>query len=205
MKTQLFSKCATYDFKSLFEKKGYAFFTNGTYNVNIIGVRSNQGNKVTNKYDDLLIVDYNTEVGHKRQIYNITTEPGLSLMKNPSNAKGTAILVPGQYRGVYAVDLHRGKYKALCQRLGAVKVYRDGNKDAVYDCNPEKIDKGWFGINIHRSNETWTRETIDNYSAGCQVFNNPKDFVAFMRIIEKSKAIYGNKFTYTLIEEDDLV
>lgn len=205
MKTQLYSKCSIYDFKTLFEKKGYAFFTKGVYNVNIIGVRSNQGNKVTNKYDDLLIVDYNTNNGHKRQIYTITTEPGLSLMKNPSNSKGTAILVPGQYRGVYAVDLHRGKYKALCQRLGAVKVYRDGNKDEIYDCNPEKIDKGWFGVNIHRSNETWTRNTIDNYSAGCQVFNDPKEFTSFMNIIEKAKAIYGNKFTYTLITEDDLV
>ena len=205
MKTQLYAKCLTYDFKTLFEKKGYAFFTNGVYNVNIIGVRSNQGNKVTNKYDDLLIVDYNTNKGHKRQIYNITTEPGLSLIKNPSNAKGAAILVPGHYRGVSAVDLHRGKYKALCQRLGAVKVYRDGNKDDIYDLNPNKIDKGWFGINIHRSNETWTRETVDNYSAGCQVFNNPKDFVSFMNIIEKSKAIYVNKFTYTLINEEDLV
>lgn len=205
MKTQLRAKCLTYDFKTLFEKKGYAFFTNGNYNVNIIGIRSNQGNKVTNKYDDLLIVDYNTEIGHKRQIYNITTDPGLSSMKNPSNAKGTAILVPGQYRGVYAVGLHRGKYKALCQCLGAVKVYRDGNKDDIYDLNPNKIDKGWFGINIHRSNETWTRETVDNYSAGCQAFNNPKDFVSFMNIIEKSKAIYGNKFTYTLINEEDLV
>lgn len=205
MKTQLHAKCLTYDFKTLFEKKGYAFFTNGNYNVNIIGVRSNQGGKVTNAYDDLLIVDYNTETGHKRQIYTITTEPGLSLMKHPSNSKGTAILVPGQYRGVYAVDLHNGKYKAVCQRLGAVKVYRDGNKDNVYDYNPGSIDTGWFGINIHRSNETWTRNTIDNYSAGCQVFNDPKEFASFMRIIEKSKAIYGNKFTYTLINEEDLV
>lgn len=205
MKTQLYYKCLTYDFKTLFEKKGYAFFTNGNYNVNIIGVRSNQSGKVTNAYDDLLIVDYNTETGHKRQIYTITTEPGLKLMKAPSNSKGTAILVPGQYRGVYAVDLHNGKYKAVCQRLGAVKVYRDGNKDTTYDYNPGSIDTGWFGINIHRSNETWTRNTIDGYSAGCQVFNDPKEFAAFMRIIEKSKTIYGNKFTYTLVNEEDLV
>lgn len=205
MKTQLRAKCLTYDFKTLFEKKGYAFFTKGNYNVNIIGIRSNQDGKVTNAYDDLLIVDYNTETGHKRQIYTITTEPGLSLMKKPSNSKGTAILVPGQYRGVYKVDLHNGKYKALCQRLGSVKVYRDDNKDNIYDYNPGSIDTGWFGINIHRSNETWTRNTIDNYSAGCQTFNDPKEFAAFMRIIEKSKAIYGNKFTYTLINEEDLV
>lgn len=205
MKTQLYYKCLTYDFKTLFEKKGYAFFTNGNYNVNIIGVRSNQRGKVTNAYDDLLIVDYNTETGHKRQIYTITTEPGLKLMKAPSNSKGTAILVPGQYRGVYAVDLHNGKYKAVCQRFGAVKVYRDGNKDTTYDYNPGSIDTGWFGINIHRSNETWTRNTIDGYSAGCQVFNDPKEFASFMRIIEKSKTIYGNKFTYTLVNEEDLV
>ena len=70
MKTQLYSKCLTYDFKTLFEKKGYAFFTNGVYNVNIIGVRSNQGNKVTNKYDDLLIVDYVILVRWYAQIDN---------------------------------------------------------------------------------------------------------------------------------------
>ena len=205
MKTQLYSKCMTYDFKTLFEQKDYAFFTKGAYNVNIIGIRSNQEGRVTNKYDDYLILDYNTENGHKRHIYNITTEPGRSIMKNPSNSKGAAILVPGQYRGTYAVDLHRGKYKALCQRLKPVKVYRDGNKDDIYDLLPEKIDKGMFGINIHRSNEAWTRDTVDNYSAGCQVFNNPKDFAAFMRIIEKAKSLYGNSFTYTLLNESDLV
>lgn len=205
MKTQLYSKCLTYDFKTLFEKKGYAFFTKGSYNVNIIGIRSNQKGKVTNIYDDLLILDYNTEISHKRQIYTITTEPGLSLMKRPSNSKGTAILVPGQYRGAYKIDLHNGKYKALCQRLGHVKVYRDENKDEVYDYNPKTIETGWFGINIHRSNKSFTCNTIDGYSAGCQVFNDPKEFASFMRIIEKSKAIYGNKFTYTLINEEDLV
>lgn len=198
-------KLKTYDFKSLFAKKGYAFFTKGNYNVNIIGVRSNQGNKVTNLYDDFLVLDYNDEKGHQRKIWSITTEPGAKLMKSPSNSKGTAILVPGQYRSTYAVDLHSGKYQALCQRLGPVKVYRDNNKDMMYDLNPATIDNGWFGINIHRSDANWTRNTIDGYSAGCQVFNNPNDFNEFMNIILKSKLIFGNKFTYTLIDEKDLV
>lgn len=205
MSKDLKSKLQTYNFKKLFEKKGYAFFTKGNYNVNIIGVRSNQNNKVTNLYDDYLILDYNDEKGHQRKIWNITTEPGAKLMKAPSNSKGTAILVPGQYRGVYAVDLHRGKYNALCQRLGPVKVYRDNNKDMIYDLNPTKIDTGYFGINIHRSDATWTRNTIDGYSAGCQVFNNPNSFNEFMSIIMKAKLMFGNKFTYTLITEDDLV
>lgn len=204
MKTKLYTKCKNFDFEKLFKEKGYAYFTNGNYNLNIIGVRSSQNNKVTNKYDDCLVVIYNTDTGWKRQIYTITTEPGLYYMKAPSNIKGTAILAPGQYRGAYKIDKHRGKYDALCQKNKSVKVYRDNNKDEVYDYNPNNLDTGMFGINIHRSNEFWTRATVDQYSAGCQVFNDPKEFTSFMNIVKKAAAIYGNCFTYTLINEDDL-
>ena len=204
MKNQLYAKCKVCDFEKLFAKKGYSYFTKGNYNLNIIGVRSNQNNKVTNKYDDCLVVIYNTDSGIKRQIYNITTEPGLNLMKAPSNVKGTAILAPGQYRRAYKIDKHRGKYDALCQRNKVVKVYRDNNRDKVYDYKPETIDTGMFGINIHRSNEFWTRATIDNYSAGCQVFNDPKEFNSFMNLVKKSAKIFGNCFTYTLVTEEDI-
>lgn len=204
MKSRLYAKCKSCDFKKLFEKKGYTYFEKGNYNMNIIGVRSNQNNKVTNKYDDCLVLIYNTETGWKRQIYSITTEPGLSIMKAPSNAKGTAILAPGQYRGAYKIDKHNGKYDALCQRNKVVKVYRDNNRDEVYDYKPETVDTGMFGINIHRSNETWTRSTVDGYSAGCQVFNDPKEFISFMNLIKKSAKIYGNCFTYTLVNEEDI-
>ena len=204
MKTIVYTKCKSFDFEKLFNQKGYAYFTKGNYNLNIIGVRSNQNNKVTNKYDDCLVVIYNTESGWKRQIYTITTDPGKSSMLAPTSAKGTAILVPGQYRGTYKIDKHRGKYQALCQRNKPVKVYRDNNKDDVYDYNPDTIDTGMFGINIHRSNEFWTRPTVDGYSAGCQVFNDPKEFNSFMNLAKKSAALYGNCFTYTLVTEEDL-
>lgn len=205
IKTGLYSKCLTYNFKKLFESKGYTWFDKGAYNLNIIGVRKRlYNNKVTNLYDDMLIVDYNTEVGHKRQLFNITTKPGLYYMQKLGNPKGTAILVPNQYRGCWQIGLHQGKYKALVQRK-PVAVYRDGNKDDVFDLEPVSIQNGLFGINIHRSNETWTRNTIDQYSAGCQVFNNPIDFNAFLRLCEKQKARYGNSFTYTLINEEDMI
>lgn len=203
MKTGLLTKCTVYDFEKLFKAKEYVWFTKGNYNLNIIGIRSNNKNKVTNKYDDMLVVDYNTGNGHKRVCYTITTEPGIYYIKNLCNSKGTAILVPGQYRGCWQIGLHRGKYKALCQKK-EVKVYRDNNKNMIYDINPENIDKGIFGINIHRSNETYTRNTIDQYSAGCQVFNNPVEFNAFMRLCEEQRKLYGNSFTYTLINEEDM-
>lgn len=203
MKTNLFVKCAGYNFKKLFEQKGYVWFTRGNYNLNIIGVRSNNNKKVTNIYDDILVVDYNTGNGHKRVCYTITTEPGKYYMQNLGNPKGTAILVPGQYRGCFQIGLHRGKYKALCQKK-EVKVYRDGNKNMTYDMIPESINKGMFGINIHRSNETWKRNTIDKYSAGCQAFNSPIEFNSFMRLCEEQRKLYGNSFTYTLINEEDM-
>lgn len=203
MKTGLLTKCAVYDFEKLFKAKGYVWFTKGNYNLNIIGIRSNNKNKVTNKYDDVLVVDYNTGNGHKRVCYTITTEPGIYYIKNLCNSKGAAILVPGQYRGCWQIGLHRGKYKALCQKK-EVKVYRDNNRNMIYDINPETINKGIFGINIHRSNETYTRNTIDQYSAGCQVFNNPVEFNAFMRLCEEQRKLYGNSFTYTLINEEDM-
>ena len=202
MKTGLFTKCTTYNFEKLFKDKGYAWFTKGSYNLNIIGIRSNN-NKVTDKYDDILVVDYNTDNGHKRVCYTITTEPGKYYMQNLCNPKGAAILVPGQYRGCWQIGLHQGKYKALCQRK-AVKVYRDNNKDMIYNMTPKSIDKGIFGINIHRSNKTCICDTIDKYSAGCQVFNDPVEFNAFMRLCEAQRKLYGNTFTYTLINEEDM-
>ena len=202
MKTGLFTKCTTYNFEKLFKEKGYVWFTKGNYNLNIIGVRSNN-NKVTDKYDDILVVDYNTDNCHKRVCYTITTEPGKYYMQNLCNPKGAAILVPGQYRGCWQIGLHHGKYKALCQRK-AVKVYRDNNKDMIYNMTPKSIDKGIFGINIHRSNKTCICDTIDKYSAGCQVFNDPVEFNAFMRLCETQRKLYGNSFTYTLINEEDM-
>ena len=203
-KNALSRKVLSKDIASVMSKKGYAFFTNGYYNLNIIGVRRDNNKKVTNLYDDILLVMYKTTKGWQKKVYNITTEPGSYYMrKELGSPKGTAILVPGQYRGCWKLGDHKGKYKALVQKR-PVKVYRDGNMDMVYDMYPETINEGLFGINIHRSNEGYTRQTVDMYSAGCQVFNDPRDFESFIRLCEEQAKIYGNSFTYTLIDEKDL-
>jgi len=204
LKTALYSKVKDYDFETLFKKKGYAFFTKGVYNLNIIGIRA-KGNQITNSFDDILMLIYKTPTGEwARQIYSITTDPGIYYMMNPTNKKGTAILVPGQYRGTYKIDKHRGKYLALCQRNKPVKVWRDRNKDKVYDWNPETLDEGMFGINIHKAGYNSNR--VDTWSAGCQVFASSDEFKRFMTFCQKQVANgLGNCFTYTLLHEDELV
>lgn len=182
-------------------KKGYTYFSNGNYNLNLIGVRCNINTKVTNHFDDIMIVTYKSNGEWIYKEYPITTDPGVKSLKQLVNINGCAILVPGQYKGCFMVGLHKG-YTALVQRDN-VKVYRDRNKDEYYDLNPNTIDTGLFGINIHKSGKE--SFIVDNWSAGCQVFAKEKDFTDFMTIINKSKAIYGNRFTYTLLDKNDFV
>lgn len=199
-----YSKVKDYDYKTLFKNKHYSYFDKGIYNLNIIGIRS-KGSGCTNKYDDFMIVIYNDEKQQEqRKVFNITTDPGIYYLHKPESSKGTAILVPGQYRSCWEIGKHKNKYNALVQ-VKPVKVYRDNNKDDIYDLDPSTIKEGCFGINIHRSAMYGTTTFINNYSAGCQVFQNAAQFELFMKLCNKQKSIYGNSFTYTLIEEKDLV
>jgi hypothetical protein len=116
------------------------------------------------------------------------------------NPQGTAILKAGQYIGGYMMGLHRGKYLALVQKR-PVQVVRDYDRNAVLDFMNGKEDKGMFGINIHRASENGITKTVDQYSAGCQVFASATEFILFLHLCERHKTLYGNEFTYTLIDE----
>ena len=201
IETTLATKCLNADFQKIFADKGYTFFTKGVYNLNIIGIR-HKGNNITNHFDDYIVVIYNTDKEKNvKRIFQCTTLPGKKAMEHPIQIKGTAILKEGQYRGAYKVGYHKGKYKALCQKKPLI-VYRDNNKDQVYDLSPISIDKGIFGINIHKAGDNST--LVDGWSYGCQVLAKSIDFNALMRLVDKSASIYGNSFTYTLINEEDL-
>lgn len=185
--------------------KGYSWFeSNKDYDVNIVGVRnSSTEKKVTNSFDDWMTLSYKVDGVWQFHIWSCTTDPGTThTVEKLLSTKGVARLVPGQYRGTHQIGLHQGKYSALVQR-GPVKVYRDANKDMTYDEN--STEEGLFGINIHRSSATGTSVRVDGWSAGCQVFANINDFTKFMRIMEKAREVFGNKFSYTLIESKDIV
>ena len=185
--------------------KGYAWFDSAKdYDVNIVGIRNSAtNNQVTNKFDDWITVSYKINGVWQFHIWPCTTDPGVKYTRQTLlNPVGVARLVPGQYRKSHRIGLHQGKYSALVQQT-PLPVWRDANKDAIYD--ETKIDTGLFGINIHRSSPTGTSVQVDGWSAGCQVFANINDYSKFMKIMEKARAIFGNNFTYTLIESRDIV
>jgi hypothetical protein len=193
--------------ESAVKRKGYVWFTDGTnktFDVNIVGIRNCATivyRKVTNVFDDWLTISYKDETG-KWQFFcwAATTDPGKKGVQRFQTKKGVARLVPGQYRRTYQIDKHQGKYDALCQRGGNVTVWRDANRDLIFD---ETIkDTGMFGINIHKAgrDSIW----VENWSEGCQVFKRVKDFDQFMSICRKAAEIHGNSFSYTLIESTDI-
>ena len=177
--------------KATMAAKKYAFFEGGEYNLNIVGIRnSSTGNKVTNAFDDLLVVAYQVAGAWVIKKYPITTD----------NGGGTARLVCNQYRGSHAIGLHQGKYEALRQ-VGPLTVYRDFTKDGIYQT--DKTETGVFGINIHKAGVDSAR--VDDWSHGCQVFKRVADFNEFMLLAKKAAALHGNRFSYTLIESKDIV
>lgn len=178
--------------------KGYKLF-NRPFELNIVGVRSNSVQP--NAFDDTIHVFFADSNGKMiEHQFPATTDPGTYWLQNPLSPQGTAILKEGQYLNSYGIGLHRGKYLALVQKR-AVTVMRDYDRNAVLDFMNGKQETGFFGINIHRASESGTTKVVDHFSAGCQVFASATDFVLFMSLCEKHRALYGNEFTYTLIDE----
>jgi len=185
------------DIKKVLKQKGYEIYSD-MFMLNLIGIRS-RDNK-PNEFDDTLAVFYTIPLGEAFHLYPFTTEPGDDYLEEPINRKGTAVLKEGQYP-VFKIALHNGKYYALCQRLGPVTVYRDNDRDNRAEATGE-TETGFFGINIHHAGRH--AKEINKHSAGCQVFQNMKDFDEVYDLAKRSNRIYGNRFTYTLINEADI-
>jgi len=183
--------------------KGYEVDTK-PFKLNIVGIRTDTPVN-QDKFDDKIAYFYYDDKGKLQGRVTIgTTDPSTYFLKNPMVSRGAAILKGGQYKDAYSLGIHRGKYRALVQTKPVV-VFRDNDRDGYTDFN-NKTQSGLFGINIHRATKNKQNATIiGEDSAGCQVFQNEKDFVDMMKLAEKSAQIHGNKFTYTLIDERDYI
>ena len=184
--------------KAILHNKGHLLFRR-PHELNIVGLRSSR--TMSNRFDDELHLFYTTKEGNwKYHVFPITTDPGTYWLKNPMAPQGTAILASGQYQNAYGIAKHRGKYYALCQIHRPVTVIRDYDRNAWLDLMNGTKERGMFGINIHRARNVGKTKRIDDFSAGCQVFKHASDFTAFMALCEKHRQLYGNTFTYTLID-----
>lgn len=162
--------------------------------LNIFGFR----NKKTkfNYYNDLLVTAQMQSGKWVIKEYEATTVPGEFYSKiKLLNPKGVAILKPGHYTNVYVLGKFKGEF--ALKQIAPVEVYRDWNLDSVYDYNKDTIDRGLFGIHIHR--RSGFSDLIGKNSAGCQVIKNAEDYENFIKDCSEHANLY-KKFNYTLME-----
>jgi hypothetical protein len=191
--------------QTLFNKKGYKFFT-GEFNTNLIGIRMND--QKLNKFSDLFLLIY-MDHSNKWHVERATgtTVPGDYYHYNYHNPNGLGIIVPDQYRGAFKSGLHRGR-PALIQNT-TFKVFRDTNKDGKIDKVNIMDAPPSSGFNFHNAVSTKFpnkiyMENIGKFSEGCQVLANRVKYQMFLDIIEYSMNLWNsNSSTYTLLEEDD--
>lgn len=192
------------DLQKAVSSKGFKIFTE-PYKLNIVGIRS--ADPTPNKFNDLLCAFYKNKDGKwEYGCWKATTDPGLLYLgKKMGDRLGTAAVKSGQYPNSHRMGYHNN-YKALVQN-GNLDVYRDANRNNILDFYDAKVYKtnASNGINIHRAALGTLVEDVDNWSAGCQVFQSDKDFATFMAMAEKSKAEHGNIYTYTLLDEKELL
>lgn len=188
--------------------KRYVVFDRGLLNLNLIGVRSSE--RRAGKFDDELHVVYKDAPDNWVDVaYPITTDPGLTYLSHPMRSAGCAILVPGQYRSAYSMGMHKGRYPALVQNR-PMTICRDANADAILDVDERvrrgAVYSGVFGINIHAADTNPfdaldpERVEVGAWSAGCQVFQDSKDYREYWSLIMRASRVYGKSFTYTLLD-----
>ncbi len=168
------------------------------YKVIIVGIRGYYLNTIGKNgvndrgvYDDAIFI---VTPGYFAA-YNANCDPSsYRIGYGIGEQKGIANLKPGAYYA-WKIDMHRGKYVALCQRVGPMTVIRDGNP-------PYEQTSRYLGINCHMGGQHNTG------SLGCQTIppNQWDDFIN--STIYELKAYYGTLYQnttvpYCLIEETE--
>jgi hypothetical protein len=126
-------------------------------------------NMLTNTFEDFGVLWVGGDIA---LIFPCSTTAGKHYIQNPithGGITGTAIAARQtvKYSHIFKTSAN---WKSLWlgapyfQQVGAIKIYRDGNKDNKID--EINIQVGLFGINLHRAG---LGSFIDNWSAGCQV------------------------------------
>lgn len=158
------------------------------------GIRSDD--TTAGAFDDLIGYLHCTASGDfEHEAFVGTTDPGAYYLGQPLNVNGTAIMVPGYHEDIWVVGRHKGKYRALIQRAGTVRVWRDHNRDTVLDWNERlKVFDGWYGINLHPAG-LHNPEKVGRWSAGCQVARRVADCRRLVKVCEETGQ---DRFSYAL-------
>lgn len=205
--------------KNACQKLGYAFFENGDFNLNLIAVREND--VFENTFSDTLNIVYKENGIWKLEKYNWTTLAGtlgvggeqnpLTASQTGTGVSGTAVIVEGQYRGVFRF-VDSNNYNTLWlqypyfDQIKNMNYYRDNDKNGIISRG--RIYQGNYKTNLHRMTNNGVISRFVNYwnvgwSQGCNGCPEP-DFKKIVDLVRKAVVLYGNVFSYTLLHRNQI-
>ena len=172
--------------------------------ANIFGIRFEENQNLDLWNDWLGIWNQNEAF-----VWSGTTDPGKKATEE--STRGCAHVVLGYHPFVWQVGIHSAgkpsQHPALVQTGNEIKIWRDKNKDFIYNSNIDFFDTGYFGINFHRASKIQDVEFIGPYSAGCQVTRNAQDFEFALNLLLNTEAFKKDnkfRFSYMLFDKSEL-
>ena len=186
------------------DRRNYPVAT-ANWHINLIGIRAGRPGGTPDQgdtYNDLLAVLWCQDDRPNLIYLPMTTDPGSTYRRCPINPRGTAILKPGHYPGMWRIGRHRGVTPALVQR-GPCTVWRDNNRDDRLDTDGMPEHTGRFGINLHSTGRI--SRYVGPASGGCQVLSRPKDLHLVLALAAKHVAAHRPDINYTLLNEETLL
>lgn len=192
----------------VFEQKGY---------INFCGIRNN----VTNdSFNDTLYIYWKDVIDGTFKCVKtdaFTTKPGKNVILNENGksvSKGVAIVKEGWHKncwhiGVHNPDSDKNKHLALRQDVGVtdpMTITRDktqfGNT-GKYELRifSDTTEVGYPYTNMHRSGDS-QGNSVNGWSAGCQVFRYISDFNEMMELAKKADDNGQKKFSYYLTNKN---
>lgn len=195
--------------RAMYEMMAFPFFTaKKEYNLNIGALRSTD--LTVDVYNDLVWVAWEWQGKGHIEFFKATTDPGLYYLLHPMNPKGTAILVPGYYKSVYSIGIHRRgtpfAHTALIQ-VKEMNYWRvqDYQQTSQLPINQKEIHTEIAKTNLHSKPRHYSftdNNLIGKTSGGCTVVEDNKQFHdVFIPLVNKAAKNFGNKFSFGLFYE----
>lgn len=206
------------DIREVLHSKGFVFFENGDYNLNLIAVREND--IFENTFSDTFYCVYK-HLGQWQMLkLPWTTLAGtlgfggeqnpLSGVQTGTGVDGVAIILEGQYRRSLKWISNGWRYPFVkyLKQIKPFKYLRDNNRDYRINRNT-KVYEGIYHTHLHPMSPTGLFSKFVNYfgspwSQGCMGSPEP-EFKKLEKLIELAIRVrpdLGNEFTLTVLHRD---
>jgi hypothetical protein len=211
--------------KKLVLSRGYKIFTR-PLELNIVGIRHNANNPT--RFNDELHVFFrsysleryahdDSEPHWKHYRFVICTDPSCYAYYQKENRLWDGLLEQGQYidgfKRAHQVDGKQGDVLLQKPRFPIRFFYEwkhriinsmDMRNPAFFNPVPAgRIMNCYYNICFEPPIDCSGKIWINEFGAASQVFERREDFDTFMRLCHNHQYVYGNNFSYTLIDFKD--